>query len=325
MTPGKRSGEPEGDPQDDPVRLPDRRALEGVMAKFARGPVVKLADKAQDLMYEAWESEDAEEGIALARKALKVSPDCADAYVLLAEEEAETIEEALELYRQGIAAGERALGKKAFKEYAGHFWGHMETRPYMRAREGLAGCLWQLGSREEAVDHYAAMLKLNPNDNQGLRCLLLPHLIELGRDEEAERLYRKYEGDSGAVWVFSRTLLDFRRLGDSPEAREALHTACEGNPHVPPYLTGRKKMPGELPEYYSPGEDSEAVMCARETGTAWRTSPGALGWLAASAPARGAAAAASTGPGPAAQVAVAGRNDPCPCGSGKKYKKCCGG
>ncbi|HUO07043.1 MAG TPA: SEC-C metal-binding domain-containing protein [Phycisphaerae bacterium] len=20
-----------------------------------------------------------------------------------------------------------------------------------------------------------------------------------------------------------------------------------------------------------------------------------------------------------------GRNDPCPCGSGKKYKKCCGG
>lgn len=22
---------------------------------------------------------------------------------------------------------------------------------------------------------------------------------------------------------------------------------------------------------------------------------------------------------------VIGRNDPCPCGSGKKYKKCCGG
>ncbi|WP_305857060.1 YchJ family protein [Balneatrix alpica] len=28
---------------------------------------------------------------------------------------------------------------------------------------------------------------------------------------------------------------------------------------------------------------------------------------------------------PAQQLVKAGRNDPCPCGSGKKYKKCCGG
>jgi uncharacterized protein YecA (UPF0149 family) len=25
------------------------------------------------------------------------------------------------------------------------------------------------------------------------------------------------------------------------------------------------------------------------------------------------------------RVEKTGRNDPCPCGSGKKYKKCCGG
>lgn len=29
--------------------------------------------------------------------------------------------------------------------------------------------------------------------------------------------------------------------------------------------------------------------------------------------------------GPPRQVEKVGRNDPCPCGSGKKYKKCCGG
>jgi hypothetical protein len=28
---------------------------------------------------------------------------------------------------------------------------------------------------------------------------------------------------------------------------------------------------------------------------------------------------------PVATTMKAGRNDPCPCGSGKKYKKCCGG
>lgn len=31
-------------------------------------------------------------------------------------------------------------------------------------------------------------------------------------------------------------------------------------------------------------------------------------------------------PGPAVGPSVAcGRNEPCPCGSGRKYKKCCGG
>ena len=50
------------------------------------------------------------------------------------EETAETPEQALELYRKGVEAGERALGSESFNEYAGHFWGHLETRPYMRAR-----------------------------------------------------------------------------------------------------------------------------------------------------------------------------------------------
>ena len=37
-------------------------------------------------------------------------------------------------YAKGVEAGELALGPKGFKQYAGHFWGFLETRPYMRAR-----------------------------------------------------------------------------------------------------------------------------------------------------------------------------------------------
>ena len=64
---------------------------------------------------------------ATARKALKISPDCADAYVLMAEI-ATTPAQALELYRRGVAAGERALGQRAFVEDVGHFWDRLETR-----------------------------------------------------------------------------------------------------------------------------------------------------------------------------------------------------
>ena len=80
---------------------------------------------------------------------MEISPDCADAYVLLAEH-AKTADEAQNLYEQGVAAGERALGREAFAEHEGHFWGVLETRPYMRARQGLAQCLWEAGRRREA-------------------------------------------------------------------------------------------------------------------------------------------------------------------------------
>ena len=43
----------------------------------------------------------------------------------------------IEFLRKVVAIGEKNLGKD-FKEFAGHFWGFIETRPYMRARERLA-------------------------------------------------------------------------------------------------------------------------------------------------------------------------------------------
>src|SRR5258708_5242871 len=71
-------------------------------------------DAAQEIMFDAWECDDPRKRLAMARRALKVSADCADAYVLLAGEAARTDEEAIELYAAGVAAGERALGAAAF-------------------------------------------------------------------------------------------------------------------------------------------------------------------------------------------------------------------
>jgi hypothetical protein len=62
-----------------------------------------------------------------------MSTECADAYVLLAEA-AQDPQEMRSLYEQGVQAGERVLGPEIFAEEVGHFWGIVETRPYMRAR-----------------------------------------------------------------------------------------------------------------------------------------------------------------------------------------------
>ena len=127
------------------VTLPDRRSMEGFMSAIGGRQSNNATAKAQEVMYEAWDQTDRRARVALAHKALRISPLCADAYVLLAEEEAKSTEEALEYYRKGVEVGEQALGAKGFREYAGHFWGFLETRPYMRAREGLAATLNALG------------------------------------------------------------------------------------------------------------------------------------------------------------------------------------
>ena len=74
--------------------------------------VCQPAHRAEDLVYDAWEATGARRA-ALARQALALWPDCADAYVLLAQETA-SLEEARELLERGVAAGERAIGRKAF-------------------------------------------------------------------------------------------------------------------------------------------------------------------------------------------------------------------
>src|SRR5688572_14975205 len=172
----------------------------GIPAPAAVTPL----DRAQELMYDAWEATGARR-VKLARQALEISPDCADAYVLLAEE-ARSLLEAKDRYEQGVRAGERALGPAAFEEDAGHFWGIIETRPYMRAREGLASCLWRLGERRQAIEHYTDMLRLNPGDNQGIRYLLANCLLRENDQEALESLLNQYEDDVMAEWLYTRAL-----------------------------------------------------------------------------------------------------------------------
>src|SRR5258708_1559514 len=206
--------------------LPDPRVIEGMMASLVGSPNAGEAlDRAQDVIYEAWDAATPKRRVELAAKALAISPLCADAYVLLGEHAEPGSPEQLECYRRGVAAGEAALGEAAFIEDAGHFWGLLETRPYMRARLGLAQLLWGRGARDEALAHFREMLRLNRGDNQGVRYLLAARLLEAGHDAELVALLGKYEEDDSAGWLYTRALVAFRRVGDNAESRRLLAEA----------------------------------------------------------------------------------------------------
>jgi tetratricopeptide (TPR) repeat protein len=250
----------------------------GKLPRIPKKTAIRLA---QDIMYDAWETEDALERIKLAEDALLITKDCADAYTLLAEEYAHTPSETKKFYQKAVAAGERALGKQFFKKNIGHFWGIIEARPYMRARAGLARLLWETGEVEEAITHVRAMLHLNPSDNQGMRYELICYLANSKKYEELQTFLESspYCHDVGVEWLYTKALLCFLREGDVPQAAKELTTALGKNNSVPLYLAGLRLIPQNLPGEYVVGSDDEAAVYACMFIKAWKAVPGAIEWL----------------------------------------------
>ena len=260
------------------LTLPDRRAMEGFLSAIGGRQANDATAKAQQVMYDAWDQTSPSARTALAHKALAISPLCADAYVLLAEQEAQSAEEALEYYRKGVKAGEQMLGPQGFKEYAGHFWGFLETRPYMRARAGLAATLNLLGEVHSAISHYQDMLSLNPNDNQGIRYVLAECLMKSGDTEALKNLLKQFEEDGSALWLYTQALVAFRE-NELEKAEELAKEACKANDHVPAVLAGTKDVKPSTNGYVTMGGEDEAAHYAEEWGFDWHTTPGAIGWL----------------------------------------------
>jgi len=60
------------------TKLPDRRAMEAFLAAAAGERRDDALDAAQDIMWDAWDSVSSRQRIALAKKALAISPLCAE-------------------------------------------------------------------------------------------------------------------------------------------------------------------------------------------------------------------------------------------------------
>ena len=275
--------------------LPDLRLVEAGMSRIAsrasssrKGAAsgadrLALLSRAQDIMYDAWESGDRCESIAMAKKALAVSDLCADAWVEVAYETSDIVE-ARELYERAAAAGKEAirleLGPDAFTDYAGNFWRILPTRPYMRAVAGLSDLMWDMGEREESITLIREMLRLNPNDNQGMRSYLISRLFALDDLTGVEDLLETYREPDFAEWHWNMALLTFRREGDSAAAASILDQAIEVSPFVPKLLTGATPVPASTPPQYSLGSREEAISYAVLNGKNWSDTKGALIWMA---------------------------------------------
>lgn len=235
-------------------------------------------ERAQEVMWSAFEHASKKKRISMAKEALIICADCADAYVLLAEDEANNVEEAIDLYRLGVAAGERALGDRLTCPQT-HFWSELDTRPYMRALDGLACSLYEDGQLKEAISLFQKMLRLNPNDNQGVRMYLLPALVWDDQFNEATALIGKF-GDEHAPYIpYSVALLLYKKYGDCEASVSALLDAITEFPHVFKIMLGMQRMPDDF-DSYAPGSVEEASLYVQVAIRSWVEADGAVEWTA---------------------------------------------
>ena len=96
--------------------------------------------------------------------------------------------------------------------------------------------------------------------------------------DAATRIFYQCEEDGSATFQWSR-VLERHLAGDEAGAVSLLVEARRDNLFVEPYLTGKKFMPRTLPDFYSPGDESEAKYVAVKLHPAWKGRRASVVWL----------------------------------------------
>ena len=204
-----------------------------------------------DLVYDGWEAldhsddPDARRAAARAfRTALLLDPTLADAHNGLAylAEVDDDLAEAERRYKKAYQVARDKLGSESPDKFV--WWSDISTRPYMRARYGLGWIYWQTGRVHKAVAEYETLLKLNPNDNQGVRYLIAPLYQLDGNLAGAIRAYDHYarnypDDDPDPHYLFSWGLALFQ-AGRGEEALQQWRRGFFQNPYIAPLLLGAK-------------------------------------------------------------------------------------
>lgn len=196
-------------------------------------------------------------------------------YVIDDDNPLETIED----YQRAIDLFRSTKGEKYFEENKGYFWGMLESRPFMMHLLEQAMLLWDAGQRDRAVSQLQYLLELNPNDNQGVRYVLMSRLLELDRLDEAQELFDFYDEEYSADWLFSKLLLSIKSNQNKDIIEELYEEAVEENEFIIPFLVGKKKIPKVLPSFYSPGDENEAIIYVDLAQMAWKKNKKAIKML----------------------------------------------
>lgn len=189
--------------------------------------------------------------------------------------------EAFKLWEGAVDLGRTAFPPRAFQRGRDLLeWGWLENRPFLRCLDGLMLANRDAGRDDQALMIGRELLKLNPNDNQGVRCVVADVLLEAERYAEVVETLAPYGDDLLAETLYGRALALFA-LSRLDEADDALRDAIERLPLVAEELLkeAHPAVEGPMPGHETIGGPDQAYNYWEAQGDFWTTLPGALKWL----------------------------------------------
>ena len=129
--------------------------------------------------------------------------------------------------------------------------------------------------------HFPRRSAMNPNDNQGIRALLIDCYFRLGQPARVLTVCGRYRADITEEVLYGRPLALFQ-LQREDESRSALRKAIGILPLVAMELVKKThRRPKNLdPGYVTMGGRDQAYLYWQQNGQYWQETPGALEMVA---------------------------------------------
>lgn len=120
-------------------------------------------------------------------------------------------------------------------------WGHLENRPLLRTFHAYGLELMKEQNFEKAIKEFDFILKVNPNDNQGVRHLVIDCLFHLDRPADVLNFEILYPDEHSLEFLYGKFLALFL-LDRKDEAKIQLKIARKKFPFVAEELTKTKHI-----------------------------------------------------------------------------------
>ena len=237
------------------------------------------AQTSDDWMELAEETDDKDDAIRYARNALSLDPDNLDAETMIAfNTDHEDVLDNLLAMRKVCDHGEKLMKQHGYLDKdAGEFWMVLETRPYIRALNMRMELEISCGMYKLAEATGEEIIRLNNNDNTGVRLALMSLYATTLDQKPAEELIKKFSEnglDSGMLLALSAL---YFRLGNFVKAEETLRELQHRNKDTRRFfkaITDQKLddyRTDEMSWGYEPGTISELITIYDESSFLWQS------------------------------------------------------
>lgn len=196
-------------------------------------------------------------------------------------------ENLLNRIRLALERGKASLESQGFfdDEYIGEFWQTFETRTFMRLKDQYVVSLAEFGMLKMAAREAEEMIRLNTQDNLGVRFTLM-HLYAVLEDaESAETLLKQYSEHDESPMMLALTLL-YYKLGETDKAEKALRRLTRINKETRKFVRDvltdkldRKLEAIQNQGGYSPFTEEELIMMYSENEDVYHSAPFFFRWV----------------------------------------------